>query len=197
MVAQSICISKAVINSWGTVIITHNTVVMKWQPAVLYKDNNSSKKCTWERKMKDKMMKLGAISNDLPLSISVPHISLLLSPRVCPFISPSLAVAFASCTSACFIAETITDGLCVRCKGWHWGRSQDPRVRGGYQSPSRGIMNHRGEAGGSRSNAGTALGSSGSWHALRLVLRGAAYKMNKRPDKCLACDREEIKAPIA
>ena len=26
---------------------------------------------------------------------------------------------------------------------------------------------------------------------------GAAYKMNKRPDKCLACDREEIKAPIA
>lgn len=147
MVAQSICISKAVINSWGTVIITHNTVVMKWQPAVLYKDNNSSKKCTWERKMKDKMMKLGAISNDLPLSISVPHISLLLSPRVCPFISPSLAVAFASCTSACFIAETITDGLCVRCKGWHWGRSQDPRVRGGYQSPSRGIMNHRGGGG--------------------------------------------------
>lgn len=51
-------------------------------------------------------------------------------------LSPSLTLSFASCTSVCFISETINGGLCVRCKGWHWGRSQDPRVRRGYQSRS-------------------------------------------------------------
>lgn len=116
-------------------------------------------------KMKDKIMKLGATSNNFLFSILVPLTSLASYLPATPLLSLPLALSFASCTSACFISETINDGLCVQCERWHWGGSIDPRVSRGYQSPSlgpRGVINHRG---GSRSDTGTVLSSSGSWHA--------------------------------
>lgn len=85
---------------------------------MLHKDNISSQKCTWERKMKDKMMKLGAISNDLPFPSSAPLTSpFLLSHRVSSFISLSLSPLFASCTSVCFLSQRRSaTAPCVRCK---------------------------------------------------------------------------------
>lgn len=105
------------------------------------------------------------------------NIPLLLSPCVYPFISPSLLLSpFASCTFVCFISETINDGLCVRCKRWHWGRSQDPWVPV-CPSPCA-MMNHRGVMVKHRHGA-RFLGLM--THSEIDLWRGV-NEMNKRPD---------------
>lgn len=88
---------------------------------------------------------------------------------VCPFNSPSLT---SSSFLPAFILETF-NGFCVLYQRWHVGCSRDPWVRRGYQSP---LLRPCGitawNTGGSRSNTGTGLGSSGSWHAQRWVCWG-------------------------
>lgn len=92
----------------------------------------------WER-WKTKWWKLGTISDDLPFSISGPLTSLsCYLPTTSTLLSALPPARSPRCTCVGSISETINDGLCVRCKRWHWGRSQEPRVRQCHHSCSLG-----------------------------------------------------------
>ncbi len=103
------------LNSWGTAIITRNTVILRGKPkaeTIFYPKSalNKDKKQNYE---------IGSCFKKFSLFPLNP--SPLISPLL-PFYLP-LSPSAASCTSACFISETINDGLCVRCRRWHWTSS--------------------------------------------------------------------------
>lgn len=171
----SICISNAFINFWSTGIITPNTAASRWWPKTCCSRTIFHPKSALE----NKMMKLEAISNYLPFSTSLPLTSLssYLTASALFSLPLSLTLSLLALLPVLSWRQPATASVfCV--KGDIKADLKTFRSDEDIRLPLSALV-ALWTAGEWRSNTGIALGSSGSWHAQRLVCWGQRMRLTR------------------